>query len=160
MRRLRYENSRKLEEYIAKLQGKRASVGEIRLANRGLEALMWYRDEVASKKLSDLWDSNSSFAENKSFKEKLYEDSFYSAATEMYDNVHELVRKANYENLWSWTNLSSKISLLDKWGYTMMVDSEDIHDENSTFPFHSKRELKIFEKIMGREFEEFDLVLR
>lgn len=146
-----YQNATALVyEYISKVEKKNYDVGELRTANRGLEALMWYRYDVSSK--ADIDDLP--------FEEFLMKDNLKDAISQMHDNVADLVKKANCEELWRQTDWYSKTELLKKWGYTLMTAPEDIHDENSTFPFHSKRELRMFEKTMGREFEEFDSLLR
>lgn len=137
-------------EYINKLEEQEYGVGEIRLANRGLEALMWYRDE------GDYGTGDNDLP----FEEFLLMDELKDAASQMYDNIVYMVKKANCEKLWIRTDWRDKASFVKKWGYTLMVDPEDTYDEDSAFPYHSKRELKMFEKIMGREFEEFDPVLR
>lgn len=138
-------------EYIARVEKQELSVGEIRLANRGLEGLMWYRDEIAR---------NSDVIENISFHDYLLKEDLNDAASSMYDNVVYLVKKANCEKLWIHTDWKTKAELVKKWGYTMMTDPEDMYDENSTFPYTSKRELRLFENVMGRDFEEFDSILR
>lgn len=137
-------------EYINKLEEQGYSVGEIRLANRGLEALMWYRDEGGyGAEDNDL-----------PFEEFLLMDELKDATSQMYDNIVYMVKKANCEKLWIRTDWRDKADFVKKWGYTLMVDPEDTYDEDSAFPYHSQRELKMFEKIMGREFEEFDPILR
>lgn len=139
-----------IHEYISKVEEKKYSVGEIRFANRGLEALMWHCYDVSSKtNIDDL-----------PFDEFLLKDNLNDAILRMHDNVVDLVKKANCEEVWIHTDWYSKTDLLKMWGYTLLTDPEDIHDENSAFPFYSKRELRMFEKIMGREFEEFDSLLR
>lgn len=146
-----YQNAMALVyEYISKVEEKNYGVGELRTANRGLEALMWYRYDMSSK--ADI--------DGLPFNEFLMKDNLNDAISQMHDNISDLVKKANCEELWIQTDWYSKTELLKKWGYTLMTDPEDIHDENSIFPFHSKRELRMFEKIMGREFEEFDSYLR
>lgn len=137
-------------EYINKLEEQEYSVGEIRLANRGLEALMWYRDEGEHPDLDDY----------SSFDEFLLIDDLKDAASQMYNNIVYLVKKSNCEKLWIRTDWRDKSNLVKKWGYTLMVNPEDTYDEDSDFPYHSIRELRMLEKIMGREFKEFDSVLR
>lgn len=137
-------------EYITRLEEQEYGVGEIRLANRGLEALMWYRDE----------GDHDSPDDSSTFEEVILNDELRDAASEMYDNVVHLVKRANVEKLWIHTDWIDKDRLVRKWGYTLMVDFEDTYDEDSAFPYYSKRELRTFERIMGREFEEFDSVLR
>lgn len=145
------ENMALVYEYISRVQEQDLCVGDIRCANRGLEGLMWYRDEIAR---------NSDVDEDISFHDYLLKEDLNDAASFMYDNVVYLVKKANCEKLWNRTDWNSKAELVNKWGYTMMTDPEDMYDEDSSFPYTSKRELRMFERIMGREFEEFDSILR
>lgn len=47
------DNMALVYEYISRVEKQELSVGEIRLANRGLEGLMWYRDEIARNSDAD-----------------------------------------------------------------------------------------------------------
>lgn len=134
-------------EYVSKLEEHNLNVGEVRCANRGLEALMWYRDEMAEYNFTGEVDVRG----------LVLKVELEMVSEDIYDAVNDLVKMANFEEIWLWINATTKASLLSKWGHTLYEAPDDILDDNSPFPYHSKRELRLFEKVMGREF---DLMLR
>lgn len=142
-----------IKEYIYRLEVMLPDVGVIRFANRGLEALMSIREDIALKRSCDIWSDNNP----KNFKKNLIEDSLNNVICEMYENVHELVNNANFEALWKSMSLSGKNDLLKKWNMTWKDCSNDI--SASSIPY-TKREMLLFEYFVGKEFEEFNQYLR
>lgn len=142
-----------IKEYVFKLEAIMPEVGIIKCANRGLEALMSIREDKALKRSCEIWSDTDSTR----FKEKLVEDTINNAVSETYFYVKDLVNKANFEVLWKNMSFSERVELARGWGMTL---NDCIYDSSVLFMTYTRFEIKSFEQVMGREFEEFNIYLR
>lgn len=151
-----------LKEYSEKLGEQKLSVGEVVCSTRGLAALMSYRENVAIESSNVLWKPELVPRDNKIirkiFLECLEEDDLYLYISSLASEVEEIAEAAVYRDIWINTGFATKQALYKEWGMTFGDDNDDI-PEPLNLPF-TKREMKSFEKVMGREFAEFDEILR